>query len=269
MPGEDAGKNEDRDHKLPSALGNMKKAGETALPIEETLLVLPEVRDPHAQVPQEMESTQRTTQRKGRTQGLVAPRRPHHNEKASLVPAIRTALVKDVRLYEYLTTNAGALRRRQPSALHYLARRCMQWAELEQTREGEDCRHLGCATAARLERLAPNMHRDEAAVFGILVDVAYAYLAGALSISDLERVVSLIDALGFTLFTPELYSLSSDAARRSKQDRAQPVMLLLKGIGQGVDQQTSDPSLIDHAVRLIDSWGGEAVHWAGLVNAER
>lgn len=216
-----------------------------------------------------MESTDRTTQRKDRTQGLVASRRPYNSHNTSIVPAIRTALARDLRLYEYLTANAGALRRRQPSALHYLARRCMQWAELEQANEGEDCRHLGCATAARLERLAPNLHNDEAAVFGILVDSAYAYLAGTLSINDLERVVSLIDALGFTLFTPELYALASDAARRSKQDRAQPTMLLLKGIGQGVEHHTSDPSLIDHAVRLIESWGGEAVHWAGLVNADR
>jgi len=258
------------DTKLPHTSGSMeKKDGELALPIEESLLVLPPIRIPSAQVTQEMESIQRTTQRKGRTYGPVASRRHQKLHNAALIPAIRTALVKDVRLYEYLTTNAGALRRHQPSALHYLARRCMQWAELDQAREGEACRELGCATAARLERFAPNLNRDEAAVFGILVDVAYAYLAGTLPISELERVVSLINALGFSLFTPELYVLSSDAARRSRQDRAQPTILLLKGIGQGADQQMTDPSLIDHAVRLIESWGGEAVHWAGIAGGDR
>jgi 3-dehydroquinate synthase len=217
-----------------------------------------------------MESIHRNiAPRKSRTQGMVAARRPHNQANASLVPAIRTALVKDARLYEYLMGNAGALRRRQPSAIQYLARRCMQWQELEQPREGETCRQLGCGTAARLERLAPNMHRDEVAVFGILVDVAYAYLAGVLSIADLERAVSLIDALGFTLFTPELYALAADVSRRSKVDRSQPSLLLLKGIGAGVELQAGDPSLLDHAVRLIDSWGGEAVHWANMANVQQ
>jgi 3-dehydroquinate synthase len=198
---------------------------------------------------------------------LAKPHRQPMNANASLVPAIRTALVKDIRLYEFLASHAGALRRGQPRALHYLARRCMHWRELE-PREGEVCKHLGCAMAARLERVAPTMAREEAAVYGILVELAYAYLAGTLPIADLERAVSLIDALGFNLFTPELYGLTTETGRRSRVDRFQPSLSLLKGIGQGADQQPGDPSLLDHAVRLIESWAGEAVHWGGTVKNE-
>lgn len=199
---------------------------------------------------------------------IATPRRQPMNATVSLVPAIRTALVKDVRLYEFLASHAGALRRQQPRALHYLARRCMHWREME-PREGEMCRYLGGATAARLERLAPTMSRDAAAVYGILVEVAYSYLAGMLLIADLERAVSLIDALGFTLFTPELYALGSDAGRRrARSERFHAPLSLLKGIGQGAEPQPADPSLIDHAVRLIESWAGEAVHWAGTAESE-
>jgi 3-dehydroquinate synthase len=209
------------------------------------------------------------TLRKTSASGAPTSRRANKkNVPASIVPALRTALVRDARLYEYLMTNAGALRRQQPSAIHYLARRCMQWQELE-VRDGEACRDFACRTAAQLERIAPNLAHDEATTFAIVVDVAYSYLAGALPIADLERTVSLVNALGFSLFTPELYALSADTSRRSKTSRASSTILLLKGIGQGTEAQLIDTSLFDHAVRLIDSWGGEAVHWAGIANERK
>jgi len=188
----------------------------------------------------------------------------------SVVPALRVALVRDGRLFDYLTTNAGSLRRNQPSALHYLARRCMQWQELE-TPESDTlaCRELGCASAQALERVATGLDKDDAAVLGILTDVAYSYLAGVLPISDLERVLSLTEDLGFELFHPELYSMTAELGRKSRMGRHSSSVFLLRGIGHGTETQPCDPALLEHAVRLLESWGGKGqVSWPELAGVE-
>jgi 3-dehydroquinate synthase len=190
----------------------------------------------------------------------------------SVVPALRMALVRDGRLFEYLNTNAGLLRRNQPSALHYLARRCMQWQEVDTT-DGDDraCSELGCMGAQALERAAPGMEEDEAAVLGILTEVAYSYLAGVLPISDLERVLSLVEGLGFPLFHPELYGVTAELRRRNRPGRNDKPVFLLRGIGQGTESQSCDPALFEHAVRLLESWGGEQeqLSWPEMVGIER
>ncbi|MFA7619427.1 MAG: hypothetical protein WC012_10290 [Thiohalomonadaceae bacterium] len=179
------------------------------------------------------------------------------------------ALVRDGRLFEYLTSNSGSLRRNQPSALHYLARRCMQWQELTIAESDDACRELGCAGARVLMRVAPALEEDEAAVFGMLTEVAYSYLAGVLPISDLERVLSLAEGLGFPLFHPELYTMNSELGRR-RPGRSPATVYLLRGIGHGTEAQSCDPALLEHAVRLLESWGGEPNQntWPEMVGAE-
>jgi 3-dehydroquinate synthase len=188
----------------------------------------------------------------------------------SVVPALRVALVRDGRLFDYLTINAGLLRRNQPSALHYLARRCMQWQEVD-TRESDTlaCRELGCASAQALERVAGNLDKDDTAVLGILTDVAYSYLAGVLPISDLERVLSLAEDLGFELFHPELYGMTAELGRKSRTGRHSSNVFLLCGIGHGTEMQPCDPALLEHAVRLLESWGGKGqISWPEFAGIE-
>ncbi|MGE0081137.1 MAG: hypothetical protein AB7U81_07565 [Thiohalomonadaceae bacterium] len=212
-----------------------------------------------------------TTQSKNNPSGASTGHRfrSKHFRHVSVVPALRMALVRDGRLFEYLTSNAGSLRRNQPSALHYLARRCMHWRELATSEGDEACRELGCAGARALARVAPSLEEDDAAVLGMLAEVAYSYLAGVLPISDLEKILSLAEALGFPLFHPELYTMTSELGRK-KPGRMASTVYLLRGIGHGTDAQPCDPALLEHAVRLLESWGGEPNQnaWPEMVGAE-
>lgn len=219
-----------------------------------------------------MEAFYRSTTQSKNAPSNALPSRRFRNKRlrhVSVVPALRMALVRDGRLFEYLSSNAGSLRRNQPSALHYLARRCMQWRELAVPEGDEACRELGCAGARALLRAAPSLDEDDAAVLGMLTEVAYSYLAGVLPISDLERILTLADDLGFPLFHPELFTMTAELGRK-RLGRIASTVYLLRGIGQGTDTQPCDAALLEHSVRLLESWGSEPNQnaWPEIMGAE-
>lgn len=187
-----------------------------------------------------------------------------------LVPALRTALVKDLRLFDYLAGHAGALRRHQPSAIRHLARSCMQWREVEhRDPHPAACREFGCNTASRVEKVVPNISQNEAAVFGLLLDVTYSYLVGTLSVMEFERVVGVIASLGFSLFVADLHALTADAGRKQRVSGLPPFkMWVLKGIGRGTEIHLGELALFAHAIRLLEAWGGHGAMWPGTISAD-
>ncbi len=176
---------------------------------------------------------------------------PERDKRAGYSEAVKVALIRDAPFFEVLERDAAMLR---ACELEPMQRMIYRSAELhiDHIASGGDPFEFGSArpldfghwAAHKLEQLSDyQIRHGEAVAIGIALDVIYSRNAGLLDASSAERVLALLQKLGFELFANELLHL--DAAH-------QPVVLkgleefrehlggeltltMLRGIGKGVE----------------------------------
>src|SRR4030095_8350235 len=118
----------------------------------------------------------------------------------------------DREFFETLERDAASLRAFAPDAMERLIRRCAE-LHLNHIATSGDPFEMGSArpldfghwAAHKLEQLSDYRTRHgEAVAIGIALDVIYSRRMGFLETAEAERVLRLIEALGFELFAHEL-----------------------------------------------------------------
>jgi 3-dehydroquinate synthase len=137
---------------------------------------------------------------------------PDRHWRAGVSEAIKAALIKDRSFFDYLEEHAAALRTRDLGVMEQVIRRCAA-LHLNHIASGGDPFELGSSrpldfghwSAHKLEQLTDHrLGHGEAVAIGIALDTTYSYLAGFLPEDDWRRIISLLPALGLSVYVPEL-----------------------------------------------------------------
>jgi len=146
----------------------------------------------------------------------LAPR----DKRAGYVEAVKVACIRDRAFFEEIEHTADTLAAFEPAAMRRLIHRCAE-LHLDHIATSGDPFENGSArpldfghwSAHKLEQLSGFQigHGDAVAV-GLALDVIYARNIGLLDAKSTERILKLLERLGFKLFADEL--LSADARDR-------------------------------------------------------
>lgn len=199
----------------------------------------------------------------------LAPR----DKRAGYAEAVKVACVRDRGFFEAIEREAGLLRDFEPEAMRRLIRRCADLhfnhiAASGDPFESGTSRPLdfGHWAAHKLEQLSAfRLRHGEAVAIGLALDVIYSRRAGCLEAGEAERVLRVLEALGFELFAPELLAVNA------RQEWLLPAGLeefrqhlggalaitLLNRIGSGFDTpEMSRQRILESLEEMRARWGG-------------
>ena len=183
-----------------------------------------------------------------------------------LSEAIKVSLLKDAEFFGFLEANATRLKNRDQAAMAHAVTRCAE-LHLEHIATSGDPFEFGSSrpldfghwAAHKLEALTSyQLRHGEAVAVGIALDSTYSHLSGLLSETDLKRILNVFHELGLPTFVPEL--LSPDIIRGIGEFRehlgGQLTIMLLEGVGRGLEVHDLDETLVQHAVARLkeESW---------------
>jgi 3-dehydroquinate synthase len=173
------------------------------------------------------------------------------DKRAGYVEAVKVALIRDREFFESLEADAEKLRAFEPAAMERLIERSAR-LHVEHIATGGDPFESGSArpldfghwSAHKLEQLSEyKIRHGEAVAVGIALDTIYARNTGLLDAAAAERVLALLERLGFELFAQEL--LHADSAQallvlNGLEEFREHLggglaITLLRAIGQGVE----------------------------------
>lgn len=188
-----------------------------------------------------------------------------------LSEAVKVALLKDAEFFTFLEENADALKHRDAAAMAHAVHRCAE-LHLEHIASSGDAFEFGSSrpldfghwAAHKLEAVTDyRLRHGEAVAIGIALDATYAHLSGMLSEADWRRIIGVFDALGLATFASELGEL--DTVLRGLEEFREHLggrltIMLLAGIGQGVEVHEMDESTVERAAQTLRARTG-GVTW--------
>ena len=192
---------------------------------------------------------------------------PEREKRAGYIEAVKVALIRDAAFFEFIEQQQGALQNFEPVAVEQLIRRCAE-AHVRHIATGGDPFEQGSArpldfghwAAHKLEQLSAfHIHHGEAVAIGIALDVIYSTLAGHLDAASCERILSLIESLGFDLWAEELthkgengkLTVLNGLEEFREHLGGALTVTLLKGIGHGFEVNEMDEARVNEAIEQL------------------
>lgn len=190
------------------------------------------------------------------------------DKRAGYVEAVKVALIRDAGFFDAIEEDVPKLREFDPPAMHRLILRCAQ-LHTEHIATSGDPFELGSArpldfghwSAHKLEQLSEyKLRHGEAVAIGVALDVTYSRRMGLLSAAAAERVLKLLEALGFDLYANELLHVDTDGGlvvlkglgefREHLGGRL--TITLLNGIGRGIEVHEMHSATIISAIHELE-----------------
>lgn len=186
------------------------------------------------------------------------------NYRSGISEAVKVALIKDAAFFEWIENHADALVKREREAMNYLICRCAELhmqhiAGLDPFESGSS-RPLdfGHWSAHKLEQLSNfDVLHGEAVAMGIALDTVYSNLIGYLSEPESQRIIDLLNKLGFDLVHPmmDINDKNSPILMGLEEFRehlgGELTIMLLEKIGQGIEVHEIDPEILKKASHLL------------------
>jgi 3-dehydroquinate synthase len=189
---------------------------------------------------------------------------PPRDLRAGYIEAVKVACIRDAAFFAELERDAAKLRAFEAQAMQRLIHRCAE-LHINHIAASGDPFEMGSArpldfghwAAHKLEQLSDfQIRHGEAVAIGIALDVVYARRAGHLDEASAERVLNLIEALGFDLFANELLNVDSTGAlmvlRGLEEFRehlgGRLAITLLRAIGQGFEVHEMDHARVAQSI---------------------
>jgi len=186
---------------------------------------------------------------------------------AGVSEAVKVALLKDAAFFDYIEDHALDLVSRDMDAMGWVIYRCAQ-LHLEHIATSGDPFEFGSSrpldfghwAAHKLEQLTDyDLRHGEAVAIGIALDTIYSHLTGRLSEGAMNRVLDTFQALGFQLYVPELEATNAESIKHvyAGLDEFREhlggvlTIMLLEGIGQGVEVHEIDQAVMDEAITKL------------------
>jgi len=194
---------------------------------------------------------------------------PSREKIAGMAEAVKVALIRDQDFFTWLEHHADDLVTFEPGAMAYMIRRCAE-LHMHQIGHGGDPFETGSArpldfghwSAHKLESLTHHhLRHGEAVAIGIALDARYSVLAGLLEAGEEERIVGLLEHLGFRLWHPALETTGSDgtvAVMKGLRDFQEHLggeltVTLLDDIGVGIEVHEIKEAMMLEAITWLKS----------------
>lgn len=208
---------------------------------------------------------------------------PERDKRAGYAEAVKVACIRDAAFFVELEREAEALARFDPGPLRRVIYRTAQ-LHMDHIASGGDPFEMGSArpldfghwSAHKLEQLSEyRLRHGEAVAIGIALDVIYSRRKGFLPANDADRVLALLERLGFELFANELTNADESGSplvlRGLEEFRehlgGELTVTLLGDIGRGFEtHEMSAPVAWQSALELKDRAAAArrpAAHFAG------
>jgi 3-dehydroquinate synthase len=189
------------------------------------------------------------------------------DKRAGFVEAVKVALIRDRKFFEAIERDAGLLCAFDPAAMQRLIYRCAE-LHVNHIATSGDPFEFGSArpldfghwTAHKLEQVSDyQIRHGEAVAMGMALDVVYSRKLGFISAAAAERVLALLETLGFELFDHELLNVDSDGhlivLKGLEEFRehlgGELTITLLRDIGQGFEvHEVNLPKVIESLYEL-------------------
>jgi 3-dehydroquinate synthase len=195
----------------------------------------------------------------------LAPR----DKRAGCVEAVKVALIRDREFFERLEADAERLRNFEAGTLQQVIYRCAE-LHLNHIATSGDPFELGSArpldfghwSAHKLEQLSEyQIRHGEAVAVGIALDVVYSRNLGYLDAASAERILTLLEKLGFDLFANELLHANSDGELRVLSGLAefrehlggQLAVPMLRAIGQSFEAHDVNLAALVAAIHELEA----------------
>ena len=149
---------------------------------------------------------------------------PLRELRAGMAEVIKTAVIGDRELFEYLETHSAETFFDNPETMCNVVWSCVSIKAgiVERDEREADTRrllNLGHTMAHAIEKCAHEINHGEAVAMGIAMICAAAVRGGMLAAPDRDRIHALLEKTGFTLTAPRTYG--PPAARDSQGQEAQ------------------------------------------------
>jgi 3-dehydroquinate synthase len=192
---------------------------------------------------------------------------PPREKRAGYVEAVKVACIRDKELFQEIVRNTKKLTALDPAAMKRLIHRCAA-LHLKHIATSGDPFEMGSArpldfghwSAHKLEQLSSfGISHAEAVAIGIALDVVYSRLAKMLDEKSCERILSLLEQLGFKLYADELLDADAHGHLRilagleefREHLGGKLTVTLLKEIGKGVEVHEMDAKKIVAAIHEL------------------
>jgi 3-dehydroquinate synthase len=135
---------------------------------------------------------------------------PPRDRRAGLIEAVKVALIRDGRFFEFIAARVDALAKFEREPYEAVVRESAR-QHMEHIATGGDPFERGSArpldfghwAAHKLEQLSEfRVSHGEAVAVGMAIDLIYARRVGLLPEAAAERILAVIQGLGFELFAP-------------------------------------------------------------------
>ncbi len=205
---------------------------------------------------------------------------PARDKRAGYIEAVKVACIRDLGFFEAIEQEAPKLREFEPAAMERLIYRCAE-LHVNHIATSGDPFEFGSArpldfghwAAHKLEQLSEyKIRHGEAVAAGIALDVIYSRRMGFLDAAGAERVLRLIEALGFDLFANELLNVDSSGdfviLKGLEEFRehlgGQLTITLLKSIGKGFEAHEMNEATVFESIQELQARHNErALRFAG------
>ena len=191
----------------------------------------------------------------------------HRDKIAGMAEAIKVALIRDRTFFQYLEANRARMAQADMEVLTHLIRRSAE-IHMNHIRTSGDPFEFGSArpldfghwAAHKMESLTQNrLRHGEAVALGMAMDTRYSVMAGLLSPNQSERIISLLQTLGFRLWEDELLSRDEmgnlevlQGLREFREHLGGTLHItLLRDIGDGVEVNEMDEALVLQSIHWL------------------
>ncbi len=189
---------------------------------------------------------------------------PPAERRAGLIEAIKVALIRDAAFFEEIERSSDDLARFEPGAMEDVIRRCAE-LHVQHIAESGDPFEFGSArpldfghwAAHKMEQMSGFRISHGAAVsLGIALDTLYSHKKGMLSDDVAERVLTLIQKLGFSIYDPLMsqkdptdnWHLLDGLEEFREHLGGELTITLLDKIGRGVEVHEIDAGLMRESI---------------------
>ena len=186
--------------------------------------------------------------------------------RSGIAEAIKVALIKDLEFFEWLEANAKALANRDLEAMNYQIWKCAK-LHMEHIRSADPFENgsarpldFGHWSAHKLEYLTNfEVRHGEAVAMGIALDTVYSNLSGRISVADAQRVIALIQTLGFELTHPLLQVTAGNSPILQGLEEfrehlgGQLTITLLTALGRGEEVHEIDSEILKQAAEMLNN----------------
>jgi 3-dehydroquinate synthase len=176
---------------------------------------------------------------------------PERDKRAGYAEAVKVALIRDAEFFASIERDARKLRLFDPEAMRRLIHRCAA-LHVNHIATSGDPFEFGSArpldfghwSAHKLEQLSEyRIRHGEAVAIGIALDTLYSAKKGFLDAESAERILVLLESLGFDLFAHDLLRVGADGGLSvlggleefREHLGGQLTVTLLRGIGRGFE----------------------------------